>query len=345
MHITKHHNFYLTHHKSYTNKIQEMKFSELKDFLENKMRLSHIYQPLLVKTLLNSGGKATIRQLAVSFLNDDEGLIADYEKRLKQMPIKVLSKHGIILKDGDIIKLNSEKLSLEQKAEIKLICERKMQEYIKSRGIHIWDYRLLDLPVSDNLRYQILKEANSRCSLCGATRDNVPLDVDHIIPLSKGGKTEYENLQVLCAKCNRTKRNRDKTDFRKLREDYDPHCKFCRKIKSKDVLMVNELAFAINDIYPVTNGHTLIMPKRHVKDYFQTTEAERVYMDEILRVVKKQLQSADASIMGFNIGINVGEVAGQSIEHCHIHLIPRRKGDCSKPKGGVRGVIPDKMSY
>ena len=109
-----------------------MTFEELRDFLASKMKMSHIYQPLLIKTLIESGGVSTIRQLATAFLSNDESQIMFYEKRLKEMPIKVLTKHGIISRNGELVSLNIKKMSLEQKAEIKKLCEQKIQEYIVS---------------------------------------------------------------------------------------------------------------------------------------------------------------------------------------------------------------------
>jgi ATP adenylyltransferase len=321
-------------------------FEDLKTFLESKMRMCHIYQPLLIKSLIESGGSATLRQLAGAFLSQDESQLLYYEKRLKEMPIKVLSRHEIIRKNGGLVSLNTGKLTLEQKAELKKLCEQRMQEYIASRGLSIWDYRLLDeSPASDELRLRVLREAKGRCALCGATRDERPLDVDHIIPRSKGGKTVYENLQVLCSKCNRTKRDKDSTDYRNFVErEYREDCVFCRKSKGEK-LLENDHVFAVLDGYPVTEGHTLIIPKRHFADYFDISKAENESIYDLIRVRKKQLGQEHGEIQGFNIGINAGEVAGQTIWHCHIHLIPRRKGDVSNPRGGVRGVIPDRMSY
>lgn len=324
-----------------------MTFEELKDFLENKMRMSHIYQPLLIKSLLEFGGTSTIRQMALKFLEQDESQILYYEDTLKKMPIKVLKKHEIIKQEGNLITLNVSKLTLKEKAELKMICEMKMQEYIAKRGIKIWDYRLLDSKnIPDNLRYRVLKEAKGRCELCGATKDDRPLDVDHIIPRSKGGKTVYENLQVLCSKCNRTKKNKDDTDFRKqLKGDFKEDCLFCNGIDKKHIILENGLAYAILDKYPVTYGHTLIIPKRHFADYFEITKAELNAVHDLIKIRRKQLLEEDKSIEGFNVGVNSGKVAGQTIYHCHIHLIPRRKGDVKDPTGGVRGVIPSKRIY
>lgn len=322
-----------------------MTYEDLKEFIQSKMRLSHIYQPLLIKALVEAGGSATIRQLATTFLSSDESQILYYEKRLKEMPIRVLSQHGIIAKEKDFVSLNIEKLTLVQRAEIKKLCESKMQEYIAARGLAIWDYRLLDdSPVPDLIRYRILKEANGRCALCGVTKNERPLDIDHIIPRSKGGKTVYENLQVLCSKCNRTKKNHDDADLRNLtQKDIDHQCVFC-KISKEEYLIENEYAFAKFDKYPVTDGHTLVIPKRHFSEYFNITKIEQDAISDLITIRRKQLIE-DSLIKGFNIGINSGLVAGQTILHCHVHLIPRRKGDLDDPRGGVRGVIPDKMKY
>jgi ATP adenylyltransferase len=324
-----------------------MTFDEIIEFLETKMSMSHIYQPLLIRTLVDAGGSATIRQLANAFLSQDESQLIYYEDRIKKMPLKILSKHGIVSKDGDLIVLNAGKLTLEQKAKIKMICEHKLQEYVAKRGISIWDYRLLDRdPIPDSLYYRVLKESGGRCALCGTTRDDRPLHVDHIKPRSKGGRTEYPNLQVLCSKCNLTKGNKDETDFRQsVKPDNDPECRFCHdKVKSRVVEECGTV-WAIRDGYPVTDGHHLILPKRHTPDWFSMTETERRDADALIRILKTRLSETDRTITGFNMGVNSGESAGQTIFHAHIHLIPRRDGDTSHPRGGVRGVIPNKMSY
>lgn len=109
--------------------------------------------------------------------------------------------------------------------------------------------------------------------------------------------------------------------------------------------MENSLAFVIYDIYPVTAGHALIIPKRHFSDFFDMKEQEMAAVRELLcRMREKSLQKYP-DIRGFNVGVNVGEAAGQTIPHCHIHLIPRREGDMQHPEGGVRGVIPEQQKY
>ena len=197
-----------------------MNHQTLVDFICKKMSMSHIYQPLLIKTLLESGGTASIRQLAIAVLNMDESQISYYEDRIKKMPVPVLTKHEIIEKSGDLISLKYSTKSLEEKSEINLLCEQKIHDFIRDRkGNEFWD-RFTTEPIPGDVRYEVLKRANKRCALCkvseGDSRyeERLPLHIDHITPRSKGGSNDLENLQVLCRACNQGKGNRDSTDFR-----------------------------------------------------------------------------------------------------------------------------------
>jgi len=324
-----------------------MTFPELKEFLERQMLMSHIYQPLLIKCLIDSGGLATVRQLAQQFLNYDESQVLFYQKKLKEMPIPVLARRGVVTRSGELVELAVPKINLKEKAELKRICESRIQEYIEKRGMQVWDYRLLESAlVPDSLRYRVLKESKGRCALCGITKNESPLHVDHIIPRNKGGKTEYENLQALCVKCNCSKRDTDDTDFRRNGEVMmDADCLFCSGDAKREAMAINELAYARLDKFPVTPGHTLIIPKRHVDDYFDASANEQMAMMELTKVIRRRQLASDKRIKGFNVGINVGETAGQTIGHCHLHVIPRRKGDVADPRGGVRWIMPGKAKY
>ena len=119
-------------------------------------------------------------------------------------------------------------------------------------------------------------------------------------------------------------------------------CPFCNDIK---IVKKYGSVFAVKDNYPVTKGHHLIIPYRHTENYFSMTRTEIEDANKLIVIIKNKLESSDSTITGFNIGMNSGESAGQTVMHSHIHLIPRRNGDTNKPRGGVRGVIPDKMSY
>ena len=126
----------------------------------------------------------------------------------------------------------------------------------------------------------------------------------------------------------------------------DPNnpCLFCN-IKESGLAKENNLAYASYDSYPVSEGHCLIIPKRHVKDYFDLSNEELIACDQLVKIVKDEIISKDHSVRGFNLGTNIGKASGQSIFHCHFHLIPRRDGDVENPQGGVRSVIPGKQHY
>ena len=126
----------------------------------------------------------------------------------------------------------------------------------------------------------------------------------------------------------------------------DPNnpCLFC-KIETADLANENKLAYASYDTYPVSKYHCLIIPKRHLKDFFELTDEELVACNDLIKKVKKEVTQKDRNIDGFNLGTNIGKVSGQSIFHCHFHLIPRRLGDVENPQGGVRSVIPNKQHY
>ncbi len=121
-------------------------------------------------------------------------------------------------------------------------------------------------------------------------------------------------------------------------------CLFC-EISKERIIASNNLAYAIRDGFPVTPLHTLIIPKRHAVDYFELTKDELIACHELIHQLSESITKEDPSVVAFNIGMNAGEAAGQTVFHCHIHLIPRRKGDVSNPRGGIRHVIPDKGHY
>jgi ATP adenylyltransferase len=316
------------------------------------MRMSHIYQPLLIRTLVNAHGQATLRQLAQSFLAEDESQLLFYERRIRQMPLKVLSDRRVVEVKKNLVSLTVPALTFPQKLEIRRLCEMRMQEFAQKKGLSLWDYRLADdTVVSDSVRLRLLEEAGGRCALCGATKDERPLHVDHIFPRARwkpsmGDVNAQSNLQILCSRCNCTKRDKDTTDFRKLvAPAVVAGCPFCADGFRKNTEGETATVFAVRDRYPVTPGHTLIIPKRHVESFFDMAELERQEATELARVLRNRLLEGDPRIAGFNFGVNAGAAAGQTVMHCHMHLIPRRPGDVADPQGGIRGAVPNKMKY
>ncbi|MBU0969392.1 MAG: HIT family protein [Proteobacteria bacterium] len=121
-------------------------------------------------------------------------------------------------------------------------------------------------------------------------------------------------------------------------------CPFC-KMDRHQIKSRNTTVYAIEDTAPVTRHHLLIIPFRHCETYFEMTRKERCDAHDMIVSLRRQILTEDDTVTGFNIGINCGGDAGQTIFHAHIHLIPRRNRDTPSPRGGVRGVVPDKMDY
>jgi ATP adenylyltransferase len=326
-----------------------MNYSELCEFVQRRMQMSHVYQPVMLLALLQRGGKASKREISEAILSRDQSQLDYYDEVVSGMVGKVLRRHKVVSYQSGVFHLGGfQSLTTEQVDELIRLCESKLEEYVAKRGARIWQHRNHSLnALSGTVRYEILKAAKYRCALCGISAEEKALEVDHIKPRKHGGTDDLWNLQALCYSCNATKRDRDSTDFRRTSEFYEKResgCPFCEPAAAI-VLDENSLAYCLADQFPVTPLHSLIVPKRHTDDYFSLVPAERNALDFLLHQRRGEIREQDPEVSGFNVGINIGESAGQTISHLHVHLIPRRSGDATSPEGGVRGVIPDKAKY
>lgn len=325
-------------------------FETLDRFIRAEMRMSHIYQPVMLLELLRSKGTAQVEQIAKALLSHDASQIEYYQHITKNMVGRVLTQNrGITLKDGNAYNLKGfAELTDAEITALAELCEQKIESYIKKRGDAVWSHRKKSAGyIPGTIRYEVLKRAKRRCELCGISSDEKALEVDHIVPRNHGGSDELHNLQALCYSCNAMKRDRDDTDFRGVAATYSDRaeaCPFC-ELPAERIVGVNELALAFRDGFPVTEHHTLIIPKRHAADYFGLYQPERNAIQALLEEQRDEILALDETVTGFNIGMNCGADAGQTVFHCHVHLIPRRTGDVAEPRGGVRGVIPGKQQY
>ena len=318
----------------------------LDDFKEliRTTSMTRIYKQVMLQAVLKRGGAATKDEIAGDILASDVFQREHYRKKVvDQMPGKRLVRDGALTRDSDSYSLAPPFDKLDESDRLELIaeCQRKIEEHIEKFGDTF--RRRNNDPVPGSVEYEVKKRSGGRCELCGTPHTEMQLDVDHIVPRNKGGSSDPSNLQMLCRTCNAQKRDQDDTDFRAVTDSYadrDTDCVFCQKECGED-----ELAFVVEDEYPVTKGHSLVIPRRHVADYFELHQSERNAIERLLQKRREELLSQDPTISGFNVGINSGASAGQTVFHAHVHLIPRRDGDMDDPRGGVRGVIPEKQKY
>lgn len=328
-----------------------MEFSELADFIDRRMRMSHVYQPVVLAALLGNGGRMSETELARGLLQEDLSQVEYYEQIVRNMVGKVLRSHKIVERDSATKEYSLsgfESLSNTEIESLILLCDRKLQEFLEKRGDQPWQHRRKSTGyISGTLRYEVLKAAKFHCELCGIAADKKALEVDHILPRNHDGGDEISNLQALCYSCNAMKRDRDDTDFREVRKSFDRtegECPFCN-IPEEKILAKNSLAIAFYDGFPVTEGHTLVVPLRHEASVFELGTAEHRACLDLMRKAREALIEKDSLVTGFNVGVNDGVSAGQTVFHCHWHLIPRRESDVENPRGGVRNTIPGKGDY
>ena len=235
-------------------------YKRLENFITKKMVMLEIYQPVMLKTLLQQKGEASVTDIALAIAYNDKEQIKKFKKITYNPVGKVLTKnHGITEKHKNkyVLKGFSD-LTQKEVTHLIALCDRELERYLSKTRV--------------------------------------------------------------------------------------PNCPFC-DIKDKRITRENEMCYAVHDKYPATPLHSLIIPKRHIDSYFELYQPEINGIQSLLREVKGDIEKADRSVGGFTIGINNGDCAGQTIHHCHIHLIPRRINDVSDPTGGVRGVIPDKQQW
>jgi hypothetical protein len=186
----------------YSVRMAQSSFDALRHFITSRMRMSHIYQPLMLKTMLERGGSASIRQIAIAFLGVDESQIEYYEQIVKNMPGRVLAKHAIVKRDGDQFRLEASvtKLTKPERAKLVTLCQEAIAKFKAARGAAIWEHRRPGLGIiPGRQRYETLKAAGFRCELCGVSADERALDVDHILPRKHGGTDDAARISRRCA--------------------------------------------------------------------------------------------------------------------------------------------------
>ena len=189
-----------------------MTSDELREFIEERLSMSHVYQPVMLLTLLRAGGIASEEHIAREILAMDESQVEYYRQRVRGMVGRVLTGHGVVRRNGEFWHLDADGMTAGENAALRSLLEAKLAAFLETTDP--WSHRRAGSAVSPSKRYEALRLSGGKCALCGRGADEVVLEVDHIVPRSRGGTDNQENLQVLCRECNSGKSNRDDTDFR-----------------------------------------------------------------------------------------------------------------------------------
>lgn len=238
---------------------EDPRAERLRKFLESDMSMSHLYQPVMIRTILQGGGAATKRQIAAAFSAADLSQLEYYEKVLGRYPGPVLRKRGIVELDNGIYRLAEDlgRMDEWQRATLVSLCDARVADFVAKRQSAIWAHRAGNAdPVPGTLRWQVITRAMGRCEACGVGTNIRALEVDHIVPRSQGGSNELYNLQALCSLCNVQKLNRDQTDFHAAHAQVryrQQGCQICETAADEDVLAL---------IVPLPSG-LAVAPRRH----------------------------------------------------------------------------------
>ncbi len=194
-----------------------MKPEQLLAYVRTSMAMQHIYQPVLLRELLASGGTATLRQLARAYVQEDEELLTMVEERLKKMPLRVLKDNGVITRhEHDVWRLDVDRLSHADRETLRLACESRLRDFVVQRAF--WEGSTPKM--SGGTPGAVLQAADYACAAC---RSNTkPMQVDHVVPQSKHGDSSPQNLQALCVDCNLWKSDKHWVDFRRAGHPHRP---------------------------------------------------------------------------------------------------------------------------
>ena len=297
-----------------------MDYKSLERFIRKEMRMTHIYQPVMIRTLLESKDcRATKESIARQFLGADESQINYYKYITGRWPHQVLKKHGIIgySRKGEeyTLLLDEGGATAGQKQRLIELCNLRLQEFIdKDPAIR----RMRELDSRSRLgsiEFDVRAKSKGVCVACGARAMEVRMHVDHIVPISRGGKNEIDNLQMLCYRCNTQKRDRDETDFllwHKRLQFRKAGCGMCRDTRHA---LENKLAYCV---LAGDDRLSEVVPKRHVESFISMIPAERAMCMALVDRAMDRLKERYGSKTRFDVMFDVPARG----DHYSIRLAP-----------------------
>jgi hypothetical protein len=290
-------------------------YLRLVNYLDQKMAMSHIYQPVMLKTLLARNGVASRRDIAAAFLAEDQSQLEYYDEIVKRYPTQTLKRHGLVEHDRGRYTLCDifTAIDADERAALIALCDAKLAEFVERRQQMIWKHRSQNFdPVPGSIRWRVLRRAMGRCEACGISAAERALHVDHIIPRSWGGLNDISNFQALCSTCNVQKLNGDATDFRAAAEALALRATDCPLCDPPGVEVVDENSLALAVPVAGEAGCFHIAPKRHGADYFSLFQPELNAIRALELALKQKASSWGLDGCAASISI----VAQGQSEHC-----------------------------
>ncbi len=273
----------------------------LRLFIETEMVMSHVYQPIMIRTMLEGGGAATRRQIAAAFLGADLSQLEYYENVVARYPGPVLRRRGIVELERGVYRLPRDLRRMDewQRASLVALCDVKVADFVARRQAKIWAHRSSNAdPIPGTLRWQVITRAMGRCEACGVSALIRALEVDHIVPRSRGGSNGIDNLQALCSSCNVQKLDRGSTDFHAAHVDMahrQSGCAVCDavEIDSEELALVVKLP-----------GGSVVAPRRHGVSWLDLWQPE---LNALRRVETNSDQARGAAMTAGMMGAGDGD--------------------------------------
>ena len=297
-------------------------YAALESFIRKQMKMTHIYQPLMIRTILESdSGSATVDDIARVFVGQDRSYLEYYKKIVKRWPHDTLVRKRKVAQYDRKSRLYSLQLdgslSVKQKEKLIELCNLRLDEFIGNDNWIMGRRITAGRATLGSSRYDILAKSKGVCVACGTPARETQLDIDHIVPIACGGHDTLDNMQALCYACNRQKRDRDETDFllwhKQLQFAKNPKCRLCDGRYRTN--LHNRMAFA------ATEKNCFVAPVRHVSSFSEMIPSERQLCMTLVDHVKDKLRTAYPNAVFDLLGLN----DDSDMEHCRIRIVPRRR--------------------
>ena len=307
-----------------------MDYDEMAGFVRRTMKMTSVYQPILIRTLIESGGEATDRDIARAFLGEDKRQLEYYTRIAKRWPRQVLEKHGVVryrkgARGGSgTFTLNLEGATEKQRRRIAEMCNQRLEDYVdrETRGMPMFDRAGRQPAASDAARGAALARSGGMCAACSTPLHMASTRFEYIVPPGMGGGADDpSNLQALCVVCGISRRDRNALEFLLVRNRllFRKECYLCGMRESADLR--NELAVAVPAGRATYEDHWIVAPKSHVPSFEDMLPAERHFCMDLIEPAKVRMRQAGYMGRGFSVSMR-DAAAGGGRGHFGIDVVP-----------------------